>query len=249
MGERRSLVVGVSAESSLGWAIARALAERGDAVTITCRPARIDAVRALAAPHGIAVTALDVDDPEAIGSVVGGLGRLDALVHTVMHVPAGLLAGPFVDVPRQAFADVVTRPSASLVALCGAAGFAHSPSPRVVTLSSALAVRTGPRYHVAGVAKAALEATARYLAVELGPAGVLVNVLRCGLVDTAGARAAIGEPAVTATAAHLAKRSPTRQAPQAEQVAAAATWLTSAECQNLTGQVLDVDGGFAGALF
>lgn len=248
MGERTSLVVGVSGPASLGWSIARALQARGDAVIVTCRPSRLPDVRALAEPEGMSVRPLDVDDPDAVREVVGSVGRLDALVHTVMHVPPGLLARPFTDVPPRELADVVGRPSASLVSLCAAAldGFARSPSPRVVTLSSALAARTAPRYHVAGVAKAALEATALYLARELGPRGVLVNVLRCGLVDTAGARQALGDEAVVATAAHLARKSPTRAAPQGDEVADAAAWLTSPSCRNLTGQVLDVDGGFSG---
>lgn len=248
-GRRQALVVGVSGPDSVGLAIADALRDRGDAVTVTSSPRRAEGVAALAAERGLAHRVLDIDAPESVEAVFAGLGALDVLVHTLVRVPSDALKRPFLEVERETFCEVLAGSAWSLVLLCRHAAplLAASGSPRVVTLTSSASSRPSPRYHVAGVGKAALEATVGYLALELGRDGVLVNAVSFSLVATEGARAVVGARACELTRAHVASRAFTRRATDASDVARAVGWLTSPDASNLTGQVITVDGGFAAA--
>jgi enoyl-[acyl-carrier protein] reductase I len=106
-----------------------------------------------------------------------------------------------------------------------------------------------PHYHVAGIAKAALDATLLYLAHELGPSGILCNAVSPALIATDGAVAAVGADAAASTRAHLARRAATRAATEPDDVAACAAWLASASCRNITGETITVDGGHARSYF
>jgi enoyl-[acyl-carrier protein] reductase I len=248
---RRGLVVGVSGERSLGWPIACALADRGAELAIACRPRRHAQVAALAEPRGFDTYPIDVDDPASTAAAFAALerswGRLDFLVHSVVHVPDGLLDRSLLDVTRGDFERVVSVAAYSLIALCGHARllFRASTGPRVVTLTSSGSRRALPRYHVAGIAKAALESAVGYLALELGRDGVLVNGVCAGLVGTDGARRALGAANVEAARARLARRALTGRATDAGDVAECVAWLASPSARNITGEILRVDGGVA----
>lgn len=105
--------------------------------------------------------------------------------------------------------------------------------------------RALPRYHVAGIAKAALESVVAYLALELGADGVLVNGVSAGLVATDGASRAIGPANVEAARSRQAKRAFTGRATEAGDVAECVAWLASPFARNITGEILSVDGGVA----
>ena len=194
---------------------------------------------------------LDVDDPEDATLVLGGLGVLDSLVHCVVGVPAGVLSQPFTEVNRADFERTVGLSAWSLVWLCRMLlpALSRSEAPRVVTLTSALGHRPGPNYHTLGVAKAALEASMRYLAIELGPRGVLCNGVGFSLVPTPGAIAVVGEVPCLRTVAHLAKRAPTGHATDAADVAELVSFLCSPAARNITGEVITADGGFSSLYF
>ncbi len=248
---RRGVVVGVSGARSLGWEIACALAGHGAELAVTCRPARRAAVAPLAEDRRFALQPLDADDEATVAAAFAALGRawgkLDFLVHTLVHVPEGLLARPLLDVTRADFDRVVGTAAHSLVSLCRAARplLAASAAPRVVTLTSACARRMTPRYHVAGIGKAALEAAVIYLAQELGPDGILVNAVSAPILATEGAERAVGAQAIEATRARIARRAATARAGEAGDVADCVAWLVSPLLRNVTGEVVATDGGFA----
>jgi enoyl-[acyl-carrier protein] reductase I len=250
---RRGLVVGVSGADSLGAACARQLVSAGAEVVVTCRPARLEAVTVEAATWGVTrVLPLDVDDPASVAAVFAVLaeswGALDFLVHSLVHVPAPVLERPLVELRRDEFEKVLSIGAWSLVSLCGHALplLRLGVAPRVVTISSACGQRFTPRYHVAGIAKAALESAVVYLAGELGPEGIAVNAVSPPLLATAGAVATVGAEACEATRRHQARRSFTRSVVEPGDVADVVSWLCS-PVRQVTGQVITVDGGFTRA--
>ena len=247
---RRAVVAGVSSTDSVGWRCARALAASGHHVTVTCRRHRLEAVRAAAAAEGFDVVMVDVDEADSL-QALRALPVVDAVVHALVAVPDEVLAGPLTGVAREAFEGVLSRSAWSLAAVVGAVRpqLEASEAGRVVTLSSGLAESTSDHYHVAGIAKAALEAAARYLAWELGPAGIAVNVVRFGLVDTPGARATLGDAVCEGTRTHMARKAPLRAAVTADEVAAQVAWLAGGEVHQVTGQILTVDAGFSLSYF
>jgi enoyl-[acyl-carrier protein] reductase I len=252
----RGLIVGISGESSIGYACLRTFRSLGAEVAVTYRPARKETCAALAERAGATLhTELEITDESSIANAIAGVEsaftRLDFLVHTVMHVPEGVLSRPLLSVKSDEFGEALSIGAYSLVALCRGADrlLRASASPRVVTLTSSGGETVMPSYHVAGIAKAALEATVRYLSAELGPAGILVNAVSASLIDTDGARRAVGEEAAKATRAHLAKKAPSRRAVEAEDVARTVAWLASPMATNLTGEVITVDGGYSRLYF
>jgi enoyl-[acyl-carrier protein] reductase I len=248
---RRGLVVGVSGERSLGFACARAARALGAEVAVTYRPARRDSVPALAEQLGCTFAApLDLDAPGSVAELFTTVerrwGRLDFLVHTLMHVPPSLLAEPLTSIDRAGFSRVLEIGVHSLLVLCRHARplLARSQAGRVVTLSSPCGHRMTPHYHVAGIAKAALESALLYLAQELGPAGILCNAVSPALIDTDGAVATVGRDFAASTRAHMAKKAPTRQAVALTDVGDCVAWLCSCYARQITGEVIAVDGGY-----
>jgi enoyl-[acyl-carrier protein] reductase I len=246
----RGVVVGVSGENSLGFQIAKDLSALGAEVAATYRPARREACAPLLEAAGVAQhAALEATDEASIEvafrQIGRAFGRFDFLVHTCVHVPDGLLLRPLLSVSRAEFSAVLDASAYSLIALCrqGEPWLAKSLHPRVVTLTSASAVRLTPGYHVAGIAKAALGAALLYLAGELGPHGVLCNAVAFSLIDTEGARRAVGAKNAVATREFLRRRAPTRREVEPGHVSSAVAHFASPLCQNVTGEVLMVDGG------
>jgi enoyl-[acyl-carrier protein] reductase I len=249
---RRGVIVAVSSEESIGFHAAARLHALGASVAIAHRPARREAALRLAERAGAELTVpIEVDDDASIAAAFGEIdrawGRLDFLVHTVVHVPEGVLAAPLIELRREDFRAVLETAAYSLVALCGRAAplFAKSLHPRVVAISSACGNRITPHYHVAGIAKAALESALMYLAAELGPKGVLCNAVSPSLLATDGAVRAVGAANAAATRAHLAKKAPTRRPVDYADVSDAVAFLCSTLCRNTTGEVISVDGGYA----
>lgn len=246
---RRGLVLGVSSANSIGYAIAQELHQQGAQVELTCRPARVPAMAPLAAALAAPLHALDAADDASFARAFAGDAPLDFLVHTLVDVPPRVLAGDLLDVGRDDFAHVLEVAAWSLIAACRHARprLVRSPAPRVVALTSACSHRMTPHYHVAGIAKAALESAVLYLAMALGRDGVLVNAVGSSLIATDGATRTIGSGNAAATRAAQARRSATGRAIDAGDVAACVSYLCSPLARNLTGEVITIDGGFSRA--
>jgi len=182
-------------------------------------------------------------------SVADGAIATTFLVHGLVDIPPGVLTRSVLEVSREDFSHVMSVVSWSLIAACRHARplLLRSTAPRVVALTSACSHRMTPHYHIAGIAKAALESAVLYLAMQLGRDGVLVNAVSAGLLATDGAIRAIGEANAQATRAVQAKRSATGRAIDPEDVASCVSYLCSPLARNVTGEIVTVDGGFSRA--
>lgn len=248
----RGLIVGMSGASSVGYHCAAAFTRMGAEVAITSRPGRMQACASLASEAGCALhLAMDPADDSSISAVLARLeqqwGGLDFVLHTLIQVPTGALNRPLTTLPRQELGQIFDSAVASLIAVTREAAplLAASPAGRVVTLTSAGGERVLPNYHAVGITKAALIAALRYLADELGPRGVLCNAISFSLLPTEAAAAKIGAATAEHTHGYLAARASTAKALTYEQVASATAFLLSPACDNITGEVLTVDGGFS----
>lgn len=252
---RRGIVLGVSSENSAGYACAAAAIEQGATVAISHRAERRQAAAALGARLGAKPIVLEASDETSVAAafaqVESELGGLDFVVHTLVHVPDGVLMRPATAITAAEFHATLEIGVRSLLVACRFAApmLERSTAPRVVALSSGGGESAMPSYHAVGIAKAALAAAVRYLALELGPAGVLCNVVSFSLVETEAALRAVGPAAAEATRRHLAKRSMTRANTTLGDVGSAVAYFASPLLRNVTGETLTVDGGFSRAYF
>ena len=248
---RRGVVLGVSGVNSIGYQVARTLHQLGATVAVTCRPARLAHVAPLLAELDAPVYPVELADEASLAAAFATLGQdeapLDFLVHGLVDIPDGLLTRSVLEVSRNDFEHVMSVAAWSLIAACRHARplLARSTAPRVVALTSACSHRMTPHYHVAGIAKAALESAVLYLAMQLGKDGILVNAVGTSLLPTDGALRTIGERNAQATRAVQAKRSATGRAIEPDEVARSVGFLCSPLACNLTGEILTVDGGFS----
>ncbi|MDF3068834.1 MAG: enoyl-[acyl-carrier-protein] reductase [Polyangiaceae bacterium] len=251
---KRGLVLGVSSEDSVAFHTARELQGLGAEVAVSLRPSRRASMPALA-ELGLVPTALDALDETSIQTAIDTLGarfgRLDFLVHTLVHVPEGALDRPVTDLSAKDFADAMEVGARSLLVCAKYARpwLEKSSSPRIVALLSGGADFAMPSYHLVGIVKAALASTVRYLAAELGPRGILCNAVNFSMLETDAAKRVIGVERTSQTRQHLAKRAMTRAPLAYHDVTRAIAFLVSPLCSNLTGESLLVDGGFSKSYF
>jgi enoyl-[acyl-carrier protein] reductase I len=247
---KRGLVLGVANKRSIAWAIARRLAEEGAQLAFTYQGERIEkGVRELAdSVTSPLVTECDVradEDVERVMREVGETfgGELDLLVHSVAFAAAEDLEGRFTDTPRDRFWMALDVSAYSLVASARAAEplMAAAGSGSILTMTYLGGERAVPHYNVMGVAKAALNASVRYLAWDLGQKNVRVNAVSAGPVRTLSARSIAGFPTMEAI---VEERAPLHRHIDADDVGAAAAYLLSDEADNVTGTTLYVDSGY-----
>jgi enoyl-[acyl-carrier protein] reductase I len=247
---KTGLVLGVANRRSIAWAIAQQLAEGGAKLAFTFQGERIEKnVRELAdSVSSPLVTACDVrtdEDLERVFAEVGETfgGKLDLLVHSVAFADARDLEGRFTDTPRDRYWLALDVSAYSLVAaarlaepLMEAAG-----GGSIMTMTYLGGERAVPHYNVMGVAKAALDASVRYLAWDLGEKNIRVNAISAGPVRTLAARSIAGFPTMEAI---VEERAPLRRPIAADDVGAAGAFLLSDEATNITGTTLYVDSGY-----
>jgi enoyl-[acyl-carrier protein] reductase I len=247
---KTGLVLGVANRRSIAWAIAQQLAEGGAKLAFTFQGERIEKnVRELAdSVSSPLVTACDVrtdEDLERVFAEVGETfgGKLDLLVHSVAFADARDLEGRFTDTPRDRYWLALDVSAYSLVAaarlaepLMEAAG-----GGSIMTMTYLGGERAVPHYNVMGVAKAALDASVRYLAWDLGQKNIRVNAISAGPVRTLAARSIAGFPTMEAI---VEERAPLRRPIAADDVGAAGAFLLSDEAANITGTTLYVDSGY-----
>jgi enoyl-[acyl-carrier protein] reductase I len=245
---KRGLVLGVANRRSIAWAIAKRLADGGAELAFTFQGERIEkSVRELAGSvSSPLVTACDVrsdGDLERVFREVGETfgGGLDLLVHSVAFAAAEDLEGCFTDTPRDRFWTALDVSAYSLVACARLAEPLMGAGGSILTMTYLGGERAVPHYNVMGVAKAALDASVRYLAWDLGRKEIRINAVSAGPVRTLAARSIAGFPTMEAI---VEERSPLHRHIEADDVGAAAAYLLSDEARNVTGTTLYVDSGY-----
>lgn len=247
---KRGLVLGVANRRSIGWGIARRLAEGGAQLAFTYQGERIEkAVRELAeSVSSPLVTECDVrsdQDLERAFAEVGEAfgGELDLLVHSVAFADARDLEGRYTDTPRDRFWLALDVSAYSLVACARAAEplMEAAGGGSILTMTYLGGERAVPHYNVMGVAKAALDASVRYLAWELGQKDIRINAVSAGPVRTLAARSIHGFPTMEAI---VEERAPLHRHVTADDVGGAAAYLLSDDAANVTGTTLYVDSGY-----
>ena len=244
---KKALIFGVANDHSIAWGIARALHDAGATVGFSSVESLIERrVRPLAESIGSTfVEACDVQSDDQIRSVMAkwraAYGDMAILVHALAFARRVDLEGSFVDTSRGGFALALDVSAYSLVALAREARPLLRPGSTILTLSYYGAEKVVAHYNVMGVAKAALEASVRYLAADLGPEGVRVNAISAGPVRTLAAAGIAGFKKLYGSFVEVA---PLRANITPEDVGKTALWLCSDLSSAVTGEVVYVDGGF-----
>jgi enoyl-[acyl-carrier protein] reductase I len=244
---KKALVFGVANDHSIAWGIAQAFHEEGALVGFSSVESLLERrVRPLAESIGSTfVEPCDVQSDEQIAGVFdkwrAAHGELDILVHALAFARKEDLEGGFVDTSRDGFALALDVSAYSLVALARAARPLLHPGSSVLTLTYYGAEKVVANYNVMGVAKAALEASVRYLAADLGPDGVRVNAISAGPVRTLAAAGIAGFKRMYGS---FAETAPLRANITPQDVGRSAVYLASDLSSAVTGEVLYVDGGF-----
>jgi len=242
------IVFGVANKRSIAWAIAQAWHQAGARLALTYQGERLrENVEELAATFGSDVILLpcDVTRDDEIARVFSEVGtrfgKLHLMLHSIAYAPKDALEGRFVDTSRDAFRIAHDISAYSLVALARAAEPLMTEGGSIVAMSYYGAEKVVPHYNVMGVAKAALEACARYLAYDLGPKKIRVNCISAGPVNTLAARGISG---FTEMLRHYEKNAPLKRNITPEELGATGLFLASDGAAAITGQVLYVDGGY-----
>jgi enoyl-[acyl-carrier protein] reductase I len=246
---KTGLIVGIANKRSISWAIAQAASRAGARLAVTYQGERLEEnVRDLAAAlTDPLVLPCDVADDAQIArlfaEVDAAFGGLDFLVHGAAYAPRESLDAPFVETGREAFRVALDISAYSLVALTRGALplLERRGGGSILTLTYLGSQRVFQNYNVMGVAKAALEATVRYLASDLGPKNIRVNAISAGPIKTL---AAAGISGFSAILQHYRDKAPLRRTVETSEVAEAAMFLLSPAGRAVTAEVLMVDGGY-----
>ena len=244
---KKALIFGVANDHSIAWGIAQAFHAAGASVGFSSIEALLEKrVRPLASSIGATfVEPCDVQSDADIERVFArwsaSEGRLDILVHALAFARREDLEGGFLGTTRDGFALALDVSAYSLVALTRAALPLMADGGSVLTLSYYGAEKVVAHYNVMGVAKAALEASVRYLAAEVGPAGVRVNAISAGPVRTLAASGIAGFKGLYGEFREVA---PLRRNISPADVGGAAVYLASDLAAGVTGEVHYVDAGF-----
>ncbi|HEV8643148.1 MAG TPA: enoyl-ACP reductase [Methylomirabilota bacterium] len=246
---KTGIVFGVANKRSIAWAIAQALSGAGMRLAFTYQGERLkENVEDLAStlPNSL-LYPCDVTSDAEIEAVFTSLGRevgaLDVLVHSVAYAQKEDLEGGFTATSREGFRIAHDISAYSLVGLTRAALplLEKSGQASVIAMTYYGSEKVAPGYNVMGVAKAALEASVRYLAADLGPRGVRVNAISAGPVNTLAARGIRG---FTEILKHHADKAPLRRNIELREVGDAALFLASRLSSGITGEVIFVDCGY-----
>lgn len=243
---KKGLVLSITNEKSIGWAVAKAAKEHGATVGIGGQNERtMKNVAELAAGNGMDAFQVDFGieaDIEALVEAVGKrYGKLDFFVHSAAFAPRDALTGRFIETSRESFATALDVSCYSLVRMCAALEPVMADGGSVITMSYLGSVRACRNYNVMGVAKAALESSVRYLAVDFGKRGIRVNTVSPGPMNTVAAR---GVPGLLEMIAHVGELSPLGAAATQEDVGKTSVYLLSDLSTGVTGQVVYVDSGY-----
>lgn len=243
----KALIVGIANERSIAWGCAQAMRQAGADIAMTYLNDRAKPhVEPLAKEVGAALfLPLEVRDTAQLDAVFDAVtrrwGRLDILVHSIAFAPRSALEGRVTDCPRDGFLTAMEVSCWSLIDLTRRAESLMRAGGTVFAMSYHGAERVIDSYGIMGPVKAALEATVRYMAAELGPNGIRVHALSPGPLAT---RAASGIPDFDALMARVVERAPARRLVTIEEVGAACVFLASRYAGAMTGNTVYIDGGY-----
>lgn len=247
MAGKRGLVMGVANDRSIGWGIAEALAAHGAEIGFTYQNDAIERrVRPLAESVGSnVIVQCDVEDEASIANVIdqsaSAWGAIDFVVHAIAYSDKQELKGRYIGTTRDNFLRTMDVSCYSFTTLARHAAPAMTNGGSMIALSFSGSNRVVPNYNVMGVAKAALEASVRYLASDLGPDGIRVNALSPGPMRTLAGSAISG-------ARHILRwnetHSPLKRNIQLSDVGGSALYLLSDLSMGVTGEIHHVDSGY-----
>ncbi|CAN5222863.1 MAG: enoyl-ACP reductase FabI [Pyrinomonadaceae bacterium] len=244
---KNGIIFGVANKRSIAWASAQAVLDAGARLAFTYQNERLrENVEGLTKdiPDTL-LTQCDVTKPEEVTETFARFnekyGRLDFLVHSLAFAPREALEGEFVNTSREAFLTALDISAYSLAELARAAAPLMTEGGSIISMTYYGAEKVVPNYNVMGVAKAALEASTRYLAADLGKRNIRVNAISAGPINTLAAR---GVGNLSTMLKHHADRAPLRRNVEAREVGNAALFLCSPLSTGITGEILHVDCGY-----
>lgn len=241
-------VFGLANKRSIAWGIAQKLHEAGATLAISYQNERMkaEAHQLIVDLPGADPFQCDVSSDAEIDQVFTQLkekyGKLDILIHSVAYAPAEDLKGEFLNTSREGFKATQDVSVYSLIALSRAAAPMMPEGGSILTLTYLGGEKVVPGYNVMGVAKAALEATTRYLAYDLGKKQIRVNAISAGPLNTLAGRGVGGMGEMRK--AH-AERAPLHRNTEQSEVGSAAAFLASEMASGITGEVIYVDSGYS----
>jgi enoyl-[acyl-carrier protein] reductase I len=247
MAGKRGLIMGVANNRSIAWGIARAARMAGAELAFTYQgDALRKRVEPLAAELGAAVVGhCDVTDPQTIDAVFAEVeriwGKLDFVVHCIAFADKDELTGRYVDTSQQNFTTSLLVSCYSFTAIAQRAEKLMTDGGSLLTLTYYGAEKWMPHYNVMGVSKAALEASVRYLAADLGPKNIRVNAISAGPIKTLAA-SGIGDFRYILRWNEY--NAPLRRTVTTEEVGDTAVYLLSDMSRGMTGEILHVDAGY-----
>ena len=252
MAGKRGLVVGVANDHSAAYAIADAILKQGGECLFTHLPGEKMERRVRKTVEGLGLTdpwmaSLDAGSDEDLdrvfAKVAADFGKIDFVVHSIAFADKDWLkAGMFTATPRQVFTQAMDISAYTYAAMANRAAPLMTAGGSMIALSYYGAEKAVPGYNVMGVAKAALEATMRYLAMELGPKNIRVNTISAGPMRTLSAMAVGGFSDILDW---VEKKAPLRRNITSDDVGGTAVWLLSDLSRGVTGQNVYVDSGYS----
>ena len=247
MNGKRGLIMGLANNHSIAWGIAKAVSAQGAELAFTYQGEALGKrVKPLAAELGSDfVLPCDVEDIASVDATIAAIaerwGKLDFVVHAVGFSDKNELKGLYADTTRENFSRTMVISCFSFTELAKRAAPLMTDGGTMLTLTYNGSQRVIPNYNIMGVAKAALEASVRYLAADYGPRGIRVNAISAGPVRTlAGA----GISDARAILSWNQKNAPLRRTPTIEDIGGSALYLLSNLSTGVTGEVHYVDAGY-----
>ena len=247
MRGKRGLVMGVANDHSIAWGIAKALADQGAEIAFTYQgESLLKRVAPLAASVGSdLVLSCDVEDIASVDAVFEALkqkwGSIDFLVHAVAFSDKNELKGRYADTSRDNFSRTMLISCFSFTEIAKRAASLMTKGGSMITLTYAGSVKVMPNYNVMGVAKAALEASVRYLASDYGPDNIRVNAISAGPVRTL-AGAGIADARLMFN--YQKRHAPLRRTVSIEEIGGSGLYLLSDLSTGVTGEIHYVDSGY-----
>jgi enoyl-[acyl-carrier protein] reductase I len=244
---KKALIFGIANKNSIAWGIAQEFHKHGAEIGFSYGIPQLERrVRPLAEQIGVDFVemcnvASDDDIAAVFQKAADRFGTIDILVHAIGYAEREDLKGRFVDTSREGFKTAMDISAFSLVALAKAARPLMPNGGSIISMSYYGAEKVVPHYNVMGVAKAALEASTRYLAADLGPENIRVNAISAGPIKTL---AAAGIAGFRKMLGYTEERAPLRRNVDQSEVGQTALWLCSDLSSGVTGEVVYVDAGY-----